>query len=203
MKRVTFIDLGIGNKGSLKTFIGSLGYSSDLITSAREIVKAKKIILFGVGAFDEAIKNLRKIDGMEDAVKELVQNSGVQILGICVGMQIMFQSSSEGIESGLGLLRGNVKKMNFRENFPVPHIGWNTINLRKESNLRRGLSNDNEFYFSHSYANFNLNNDTLASSNYGEEFVSIAERNNIFGCQFHPEKSYLSGQILMQNFLEL
>lgn len=167
------------------------------------MARAKKIIFFGVGAFDEAMRNLRKIDGMEYVIKELVQNSGVHIFGICLGMQIMFESSSEGIEPGLGLLRGNVEKIRVTENLVLPHIGWNTINFMKESNLRKGLSTDSEFYFSHSYANFNLNDDTLASSFYGEEFVSIAERNNIFGCQFHLEKSYLSGQTLMQNFLDL
>lgn len=203
MKKVTFIDLGIGNKGSLQRFISSLGYTSELVNCVREINNAKKIVFFGVGSFDEAIRNLRRMDGMEDGIKEIVENSEAHIFGICVGMQIMFESSTEGKEKGLGLLQGKVEKMRFKENFPVPHIGWNTINVKKDSNLIRQLRSENEFYFSHSYASFDVNAETLGTSNYSGEFVSLVEKNNVFGCQFHPEKSYSSGQIILRNFLEL
>jgi len=203
MKTVTCVDSGIGNKAGLTRFIENFGYRVILTKEPNEIEKAKKIVFFGVGSFDGCMKSIRRVNGLEESLKKQVLEQIVPVLGICLGMQILFQTSTEGNEKGLGILDGTVRKLQYKNGYPIPHIGWNTVNQVKNSCLLEKISFDKEFYFSHSYVVDEIDEFTVGATEYGEEFTSVIQSGNIFGCQFHPEKSYQSGEKFMTNFLEL
>jgi glutamine amidotransferase len=203
MKKVIFLDTGIGNKASLMDFVEHLGFNVVLTNSLEQIQKSKKLVLFGVGSFDACMKNVREIDKFEEFLKDKIAEEKIHVLGICLGMQILYEKSAEGEESGLSLLTGSISKLNYQINFPVPHIGWNTIQKMRESPLLDNVSDEKEFFFSHSYANTQINSDCIGVTTYGKQFTSIVQYKSVFGCQFHPEKSYSAGKIFMKNFLEL
>ena len=177
----------------------------ELTNNLEKIYNATTIILPGVGSFDAVMKQLNE-NKLTSAITELVLKRNVPFLGICVGMQILYSSSDEGDQQGLGWLEGEVKRFSFQNDnnrkFKVPHMGWNTINPSEKLKMARQA--DERFYFAHSYHVTNTSqNEVLAFTNYGYEFPSIVRKRNIWGFQFHPEKSHTFGKQILQHFLSL
>lgn len=203
MSNVCILDYGSGNVKSVLNLFASVAPHIVVSNEPEEIRQATHIILPGVGAFGAAMRKIRERLPME-ALEQAVLNEKKPFLGICVGMQVLATRGMEfGEYFGLGWIGGVVEKVNSRE-LPLPHIGWNNISCKRESPLLDGLGNDPDFYFVHSYA-FRLEHehDVLAVTSYGEEFCSVVHRENIYGVQFHPEKSQRAGMRLAKNFLSL
>ena len=204
-QKVVIVDYGMGNIGSIVNMMKYLGVSAIISSDINVILNADKIILPGVGHFDRAMSNIRDL-GLMDVLKEMALVKKVPFLGICLGMQIMCNSSEEGVESGLSIIDASVNKFSFpkEQNFKVPHMGWNNVDIIKStSSIFQGLGNDSRFYFVHSYfVSCNDPSDELTTTNYGNSFVSSFERGNIVGVQFHPEKSHKFGITLFKNFIE-
>ena len=198
---LTIIDYGMGNLGSIANMIKKVGGKCIISSNLDELRNADKLILPGVGAFDNGIKNLKK-NGIFDIINKKVLIDKTPILGICLGMQLMTKSSEEGTEEGLSWV--NAETIKFKnQDLKIPHMGWNTIEVQKQSNLIEKSEIESRFYFVHSYyVKSNEKNDVLTSTTYGNEFVSSFEKENIIGVQFHPEKSHKFGMKLFQNFIE-
>ena len=202
--KVQIIDYGMGNLGSVKTAVGLLGFNADIISIPNSIESADKIILPGVGSFNDAMSELRGGNWIE-AINEHVIGRQKPILGICLGMQLLANYGEEGgITKGLNLISGVVKHLRdlgCRER--VPHVGWNDTHLKNNSSLFSTISSGNDFFYVHSYG-FLADNPGNVSSvvNYGQEIVASVESNNVFGTQFHPEKSSKAGLQLLKNFLD-
>lgn len=200
---ITIIDYGMGNLGSIANMIKYLGYESEVTSDITKIESAEKLILPGVGHFDKAMKNINSL-GLYDVI--INKSLNTQMLGICLGMQIMCNSSEEGKEKGLGLIDAEVIKFNFIENhkLKIPHMGWNLIKVIKDDKLFEEMKSEPRFYFVHSYyVQCKNNEDVLTTSNYGINFHSAFARNNIYGVQFHPEKSHKFGMKIFDNFARL
>lgn len=201
-QEITIIDYGMGNIGSICNMLKYIGAKAIVTSDKLEIERAKKLILPGVGHFDKAMCNIRELD-LVQLLKYKALEDKVPILGICLGMQLMCNSSEEGAEPGLSIIDGSVKRFNLasNSNLKVPHMGWNSIKIVKESQFLNGIGDDSRFYFVHSYyVKCNNNSDTLSYTNYGHDFVSAFNYNNILGVQFHPEKSHKFGINLFKNF---
>lgn len=203
---IGIVNYGSGNIQAIKNIYNSLNIQTKIITDPSELKEADKLILPGVGAFDETMKQL--IDsGLKEELDNLVLNHKVPILGICVGMQIMADSSEEGILNGLGWIKGKVKKFDislFNQKPYLPHMGWNTIKPKKENPIFFNIDEELGFYFVHSYFFDCVNKQNiLATSDYGIEFSSSVVNENIYGMQFHPEKSHSNGVKLLHNFSKL
>jgi glutamine amidotransferase len=198
---IVIIDYNMGNVGSIYNMIKKLGYESRITSSLDEIKKANKIILPGVGSFDNGIMNLKKL-GLLEILNYKVLQEKVPIIGICLGMQLMTKKSEEGKLEGLGWINGETIKF-VSDKYKVPHMGWNTVNIKKYSKLFEGMDGEIRFYFTHSYyVKCYDAEDTLTTTYYINEFVSSFERNNIVGVQFHPEKSHKFGMKVFRNFIE-
>ena len=196
---IAILDYGAGNLKSVSKALDFLGAEHKITNSPKEIAKTDKLIFPGVGNFGDvmALLNEKKLT---EPIKSFI-SSGKPYLGICLGLQILYESSEEspGI-NGLGILEGNARR--FKIGFKVPHIGWNTIKIRKKSMLFSGIIDENYFYFVHSYyVNPKYMKSILTTTDYGTEFVSGIEAGNIFAVQFHPEKSGKIGLRLLENFL--
>lgn len=203
---IVIVDYGMGNLGSVKNMLKKIGTDSVCTSDKKMIEKATQLLLPGVGSFDKAMKNLDDLD-LIDIIKKKVLVDKTPILGICLGMQLLTKGSGEGKFEGFGFIDAYAKKFDFssiEDSLPVPHMGWNKVYLKKESKLlQEGEERENRFYFVHSYAvNCKNKEDILTTTNYGYEFVSSFERNNIIGCQFHPEKSHKFGMKLFKKFVE-
>jgi glutamine amidotransferase len=200
---ITIIDYGMGNLGSIKNMLKKIGVVSEITNDIEIILNAEKIILPGVGAFDKAIQNLSKLKLIEPLNKKALEDK-VPILGICLGMQLLAKSSEEGKHAGLGWIDGKVLRFNIDNSLKVPHMGWNIIVQKKDSPLMIDMYKDPRFYFVHSYY-FKCNNesDILSTTNYGGEFTSAVSKDNIYGVQFHPEKSHKFGMKLLENFSKI
>lgn len=203
MKEIVCVDLGYGNTGSIKKSIETLGYRVILSNSPEEISLAKKVILIGVGSYDAAMSRIRAIPDMESVLKSFPDKEGSYILGICLGMQILFESSIEGSTTGLGILKGKIEKFDYNTNYPVPQIGWNTLNAIQSHKMIENIHEKMEFFFANSYYRAVDSSYTAAYSIYNIEFSSVVSFGNVIGCQFHPEKSYEPGKIFLSNFLDL
>lgn len=203
---ITIIDYGVGNINAFYNIYKNLGIVVKIAKSSKELVGASKLILPGVGHFDYAMTKF-KDSGMINNVTEMVLNSNIPILGICVGMQMLAQSSEEGVLPGLGWVDGEVKKINsslLQQTTRLPHMGWNDINVTKQTPLFGGLESSSLFYFLHSYYfKCHNNHDIISTSFYGENFTSSVNYLNIYGVQFHPEKSHRNGIKLLENFAKL
>lgn len=191
-----------GNLASVQNAILKLGEKVEIEENPHNLKKYDHLILPGVGAFGDAMEHLR-ISGMQEAVLEFVK-SGKPLLGICLGMQLLFKKSYEfGEHFGLGILDGEVVKFNFSNSIKkIPHMGWNAVYKDKESPLFKGLNASFYLYFVHSFYVENLEN-AVGVSNYGVNFTSVVQKENIFGIQPHPEKSHDVGLRILKNFISL
>ena len=199
---ITVIDYGMGNIGALTNMIDYVGFKTKISSNPQEIRTAKKIILPGVGRMDVAMKLINKL-GISDAIVEASENIDVKILGICMGMQMLFEESEEGNSKGIGLIKGKVKKFNFNDKeLKVPHMGWNNISIKKKGTIL-GEKIFQRYYFVHSYYVECTNyEDVVATTEYGHDFVSAVKKDNIFAIQFHPEKSHKDGINFFKNFVK-
>lgn len=202
---IAIIDYGLGNIKAFANVYKRLNVPYCLANTSAELKQADKIILPGVGSFDYAMTLLNN-SGMRETLDSLVLDQGVPILGICVGMQMLADSSEEGMLEGLSWISGRVKKFPDSDKeqlakFPLPHMGWNNIVIDKDDPLLVGLDSNTRFYFLHSYYFECVEADTsLVSADYGMKFSCIVKRNNIYGMQCHPEKSHADGITLLKNF---
>jgi imidazole glycerol-phosphate synthase subunit HisH len=196
---VALVDYGMGNRRSVEKALEHVGARVVRTADHHEIAAADAIVLPGVGAFPEAMRRLQALR-LVDLIRERAA-AGVPLLGICLGMQLLFESSEEHEgAAGLGLLRGSVARLE-APGLKVPHIGWNTVTFERPSTLTEGLGDVAAFYHVHTYAcRPREQSDVVGRGEYGERFVSIVERGNVMGAQFHPEKSSLDGLALLRNF---
>lgn len=195
--RLAIIDSGGANIASLRFAIGRLGVESTLTTDPRTLHEASHVILPGVGAAADCMERLQKA-GIVDTIRALKQPT----LGICVGMQLLYESSAEGDVSCLGLLPGRIRRFADRDDLPVPHMGWNQLEFDRPSPLLKDITAGDHVYFVHSYS-APVDAQTIATSTYGEPFTAIVQRGNVYGAQFHPERSARAGSLLLRNFLQL
>lgn len=202
---IVIIDYNTGNIGSLKNMLKKIGIEAVVSSDISEINKAEKLILPGVGSFDTGMGNLKKMEILPVLNKKVIEEK-TPILGICLGMQLFANQSEEGKLEGLGWIDARVIKFKFNKesNFKIPHMGWNTVAVKKEKSIFNELEGESKFYFVHSYYLVCKNTeDILATTNYRYDFVSAVEKNNIIGVQFHPEKSHKYGMKLLENFVRL
>lgn len=193
---IAILDYGSGNIRSAQRAIERLGVSTEVTSEYEVALNAAGLLVPGVGAFGSCIRQLLQINGDLILKERLKLNRPT--LGVCVGMQILFESSAESNEAGLALVAGKVKKLSAKI---LPHIGWNEVHAEKEMNLMRGLNNQ-RFYFVHSYAATTAPDEFLqAKSNYGEEFVAAIQSGSLSAVQFHPEKSGDAGMQLLKNWV--
>lgn len=199
---ITIVDYGMGNIGSIVNMIKKIGCQYQVANNEKTLKNARKIILPGVGAFDQGMLNLEK-RGMLKTLNDLVINEEIPILGICLGMQLMTRKSEEGNEKGLSWFDAETIRFHFSDNdeLKVPHMGWNEIKQKKKDLLLDDLPEKPTFYFVHSYyVVCNDETNTLATTRHGIEYTSIICRDHVYGAQFHPEKSHKYGLSLLGNF---
>jgi len=201
---IAIIDYGMGNLRSVQKGFERVGAAATVTREAEVIEHAAGVVLPGVGAFGACMENLRSY-GLVDVVRQVVER-GTPFLGICLGMQLLFEESEEfGPVQGLGLLRGRVVRFRDRDDhdFRIPHMGWNQIRARQATPVLRGIADDAAVYFVHSYYVEPADPAVIATTtDYGGEFVSAVARDNLFACQFHPEKSQRIGLAMLKNFAE-
>lgn len=203
---ITIIDYGSGNIRAIGNIYDTLKIDYKIAKSPEQVIGAQKLFLPGVGAFDETISMLDKTGFREVLDFEVIQNK-VPIIGICVGMQILAESSEEGKLLGLGYIKGKVRKMDaslLNQKPKLPHLGWNSLEISRQSALLKNIDSELGFYFLHSYY-FECENqeDILTTTTYGKSFASAINHDNVYGIQFHPEKSHHNGINLLHNFATL
>jgi glutamine amidotransferase len=196
--RIAILDYGMGNLRSVEKALEHVGVTATITNDAGEVRAADGVILPGVGAFPRAMERIREL-GLDELIAER-RAEGVPILGICLGLQLLFESSTElGGSGGLGLFDGPVAELE-AEGLKVPHIGWEPVRWEQESRLTEGIPSETPFYFVHSFAPRPSGEELLGTAVYGARFACAAERDNVFGVQFHPEKSSSAGLRLLSNF---
>jgi imidazole glycerol-phosphate synthase subunit HisH len=202
---IVIIDYGMGNLGSIANMLRKIGVEALVSSNQKDIERATKLILPGVGAFDNGMKCLTGL-GLVPVLNEMVTVRKIPLLGICLGMQLMTRCSQEGSFEGFGWLDAQTERFDFGgefANLKVPHMGWNTVRQRKQSAIMDGMQEETRFYFVHSYhVVCNNSNDVLLETTYGFDFVSAVQIDNLIGVQFHPEKSHKYGMKLLSNFVE-
>lgn len=204
---ITVVNSQMGNIGSVVKKLKRIGVNVLVASNDRDILNATKIVLPGVGHFSTAVKRLKQFN-MWESLNETVIEKNTPILGICLGMQLMAKHSEEGSCNGFGWFDAEVVKFRINESektkFKVPHTGWNTIVAKKQNSLLEGVSESGEFYFVHSYhLKCNEQSDILTITDYSYSFVSAIQKDNIYGVQFHPEKSHDIGEQLLRNFVKI
>jgi imidazole glycerol-phosphate synthase subunit HisH len=196
--RIAILDYGMGNLRSVEKALEHVGVTASISSDPDEVRAADGVVLPGVGAFPRAMERIRE-RSLDELIAERRQ-SDVPILGICLGLQLLFESSSElGGAAGLGLFDGDVAELE-AEGLKVPHIGWAPVRWERDSRLAEGIPSETPFYFVHSFAARPSEAELLGSAEYGSRFACAAERDNVFGVQFHPEKSSSAGLRLLSNF---
>jgi glutamine amidotransferase len=203
--RIVIVDYGMGNLNSVKRKLNRLNVNAIISSDKNEVERADKIILPGVGHFKKAMESLKTLK-LVDVLNEEVLIKRKPVLGICLGMQLMAKRSEEGNAEGLGWIDGEVVKFKVTDTlkYKIPHIGWNSIMIAKESNLMKGIPDLSEFYFVHAYHLLAKDKgDILNETPFEHSFVSAVEKENILGVQYHPEKSHDAGDRLFENFIKL
>jgi glutamine amidotransferase len=204
---IVVIDYGMGNIGSVLNMLKKIGAEAIVAASSEDILAADKIVLPGVGAFDEGMRRLEE-RGLVSVLKKKIIEERAPLLGICLGMQLLGQSSEEGTFAGLGFLAARTVRFKFDIRHPgnelrIPHMGWNRVEVRGTDPLFRNMFPEPRFYFAHSYHLVcEEERDVVALTRYGYEFAAAVRRENIAGVQFHPEKSHKFGMRLLKNFVE-
>ncbi len=201
---VAIVDYGVGNLFSLKSSFAAIGAEAIVTNSKEELEKADSIILPGVGAFRDAAEKL-KSSGLEETVISLAK-SGKPLMGICLGMQLLFEKSYEyGVCDGLGLIKGEIKPIAdvIPKEYKIPHIGWNSLEMKKPSPIFENVKDGEYVYFVHSYYAADCEEAVTAVSDYGAKLTAAVQSGNIFGCQFHPEKSGETGLNILRSFVAL
>ncbi|MSN95600.1 imidazole glycerol phosphate synthase subunit HisH [Campylobacter sp. FMV-PI01] len=200
--KIGVIDYGAGNLKSVVNAFEFCGVKVEIIKDGSLLLKCDKIVLPGVGAFKKAIELLRK-DDLDLAIKEFISQKK-PFLGICLGMQLLFERGFEfGVVDGLGVLKGDIVKFDC-QNLKIPHVGWNTLNFKKNSDILNEIKSPTYLYFTHSFHVKNCDeNDILATTFYGYDFVSAVSKDNVFAFQPHPEKSHEAGLRIIKNFMEI
>ena len=198
---IAIIDYDAGNLKSVEKALAYIGEESVITGEREEILKADKVILPGVGSFGDAMANLKRL-GLDDVIREVAAN-GTPFLGICLGLQLLFESSEEtpGVE-GLGILKGKVLRIPDKEGLKIPHIGWNALHFVRSSGLFKYINENDCVYFVHSYYATDCGDSVIATTEYGREMTAAVELGNVKGCQFHPEKSGKVGLAILKAFCE-
>jgi imidazole glycerol-phosphate synthase subunit HisH len=200
---LTIVNYGVGNLSSMQNMLKKIGVSSIISNKKDEISTAEKLILPGVGAFDTCADRLKE-SGLIPVLNERVIKDKIPVLGVCVGMQLMLDSSEEGIMPGLGWIKGKIVRFNkdlLSKQLKIPHMGWAEIGLNKKNNLLDGIQGNPRYYFVHSYhASLEHKEDELFFATHGYQFTAGIQYENITGVQFHPEKSHKFGMKLLSNF---
>jgi glutamine amidotransferase len=204
---IAIVDYGMGNLRSVHKALERVDYDAQVTADPQGVMDATKIILPGVGAFRDCMRNLEEFRLLKPMIRSI--EAGKPFLGICLGLQLLFEESDEfGLHKGMGILPGRVTRfpediqdLDTNQPYPIPHMGWNTIEIKKESPLFSGIESGAFFYFVHSYYALPHNpTDIAATTPYGIEFASAVQRDNIYAVQFHPEKSQAVGLRLLKNF---
>lgn len=202
---ITIVNYGLGNLGSIQNMLKRLGYDSEITSKESEILKADKLILPGVGKFDAAMHKIEELK-LKEALDYKAKQEKIPVLGICLGMQLLANSSEEGIMPGFGWIDAEVIKFNFQDNhmLKIPHMGWNEVKIINPCALTKGMTDDFRYYFVHSYYVKTKNREnSFLTCDYGLTFDAAIYQDNIYGVQFHPEKSHRFGKVLLKNFADL
>lgn len=201
---ITIINYNMGNIRSVEKAFQRIAVPVKVSSSNQEILEAEKLLLPGVGHFTQGMMNLTNMNLIE-TLSEAVLVKKTPILGICLGMQLMTQFSEEGNVAGLNWLKASTKKFSFNDNsLKIPHMGWNTLTIKNNETILKNIETQDLFYFVHSYfVECEHENNILSYTSYGKKIVSAFQKDHIFGCQFHPEKSYESGLNILKNFATL
>ena len=200
---IAILDYDAGNIKSVEKALQKLGQEVIITRDAEEILSADKVILPGVGAFGDAMNNLRKY-GLDQVIYQVVENK-TPFLGICLGLQLLFEKSDESVGAkGLGILQGEICRIPDKEGLKIPHMGWNSLHLQNDGRLFAGLPEDSYVYFVHSYY-LKAEDESIvkATTEYSTHIHASVEQGNVFACQFHPEKSSDVGLQILKNFVEL
>ncbi|MBQ1278999.1 MAG: imidazole glycerol phosphate synthase subunit HisH [Clostridia bacterium] len=201
---VAIVDYGVGNLFSVKSSFAAIGAEAAVTDNAKVLEAADCILLPGVGAFEDAIKKLHD-SGLDTVLKQLA-SSGKPLMGICLGMQLLFEKSYEyGIHQGLGLIKGEVRPIRdvAPVNLKVPHIGWNALDIKRDSPLLKNVKSGDCVYFVHSYYATDCEESVIATTEYGAPITAAVQSGNIMGCQFHPEKSGEVGLSILRAFVQI
>lgn len=201
---ITIIDYGIGNIGSIINMLDYIGIKSKTTSDPDEVYNSKKLILPGVGAFDSAMQKINSIKDLKESLSQKVIKDKVPLMGICLGMQLLTNSSEEGNLPGLGWIDADVKKFPVSKKMKVPHMGWNNVQIISTDKITKNLTEKEKYYFVHSYyVSVKDKKNSLMTTKYGLEFDSGIFFENIYGFQFHPEKSNKYGMKLLKNYSEI
>ena len=202
---IGIVDYNMGNIGSVVNMLSRLGVESRIVSTAKEIDQVDKLILPGVGNFAKAMHQLNQTD-LVDGIKRNVCRNDFHLMGICLGMQLLAESSTEGDAQGLGLIKGKVVAFENKidPTLKIPHMGWNTVEFRGDEMISQEMMDYSRFYFVHSYY-FEVENEAniLGETHYGKKFVSAVRNDRVYGFQFHPEKSHTYGMKIFKRFSEL
>lgn len=202
---ITIINYGMGNLGSVRNMLKRIGTPCNITSDIKEIEKAEKILLPGVGAFDAAIQKIDELN-LRPVLTYKAKEQKIPFLGICLGMQLLTRSSEEGVLKGLNFIDAKTIKFNFGTDtsLKIPHMGWNFVKINQSSKLTEGFTPDHRFYFVHSYKVVcDRNENSILKTNYGGDFDSAIQNENIYGAQFHPEKSHKYGIHMLTNFSKI
>lgn len=195
---IAVVDYGVGNLFSIKNALERIGAGPELVTEPEELAGFEGVVVPGVGSFGRCMRRLSRFEG---ALRQALE-AGTPILGICVGMQVLFDRSEESPEVGLGWISGDVIRL--PDSVLVPQMGWNTLTIKREVEILDGISDEDFFYFVHSYACVPMDRSVLAATtDYGIEIAAAVSRENLFAVQFHPEKSGEKGLHILENFVRL
>ena len=202
---VTIVDYGMGSLGSIFNMFKKIGVPSKITSDKNEIEKAEKILLPGVGSFDAAMNKINELD-FKELLNYKALEEKIPVLGICLGMQLLTNSSEEGVLPGLGWIQAETLKFKFEkeQNLKIPHMGWNLVKKNRDSKLTEDFIDETRFYFVHSYyVKCQYDSNSILKTTYGLTFDSAIQNENIYGAQFHPEKSHKFGMNLLKNFSKI